>query len=178
MCIKNIYIIVCFCVALCPIWAEQESQGIIDLENELARLTDEISQRQQKITQLILESDLKGNESLYKYLFRESPKDIRETLVYVIMRKISEEDLKIKENDELHDLFNYIVNPKKHAKDYKLHLAEIFYSLDIPEFNTKDQSLRNDMPLSASLSEESKSFYVSYSSSLLRFLYLSRWLED
>ncbi|PXA02818.1 hypothetical protein DDZ13_15180 [Coraliomargarita sinensis] len=149
-----------------------------ETEEKLLQLTKEIRERQQKITEILMEHDLKNHASLYELILKESPKDYRETLVYMIARKIREEDLNVTKNEKILGLMNQIIDPSRHAKDYKLHMSEIFFTWELQGFQGKEQSLFNDMPLSMTLSEEAKSFYVSYNSSLMRFLYLSRWLEE
>jgi hypothetical protein len=165
-----------FCVALGANIACSE-ESISEAERKLLQLTKEIQEKQNQITEILIAQDLKGQASLFELVLKESPKDYRETLVYLIERKRSEEELSILENKQIFDLISKIMDPSSHSKDYKLHMAEIFFIRDIEEFSGREQDLRNDMPLSGTLSEEAKSFYISYTSSLMRYLYVSRWLE-
>lgn len=174
---KYIILIVISSLALSPIKASPDIR-ILELEQEIQRINDEINQRQHQIIQLLSEHELSDNVSLYKKLFKESPKDIREKLVFLIMKEVRDESINIKQKDGIHELLRSIINSEERSKDYKLRMAEIFFIWEIEGFTNTEQSLRSDVPLSGSLSEEAKSFYISYSSSLIRFLYLSRWLEE
>lgn len=176
---KLVSLLLFFCASLTGTQPVNSNCGESDsIEKELTRLTEEIHGKQQEIISLLKDRKLKASSSLYELVFKNSPPDIRESLAFLMMSKVKDEKLSIKENHDTHDLFRFILDPNDSAKHYKLRLADIFFFSDVPEFKGLEQGLYNDVPLGFSLSDESKSFYIMHSTSLMRFLYLNRWLED
>lgn len=153
------------------------SDDTLSKQEKVEQLVLEMGSKQKEILDLLREGELLENVSSYEKIFKTNVPNVRCAAVSILMSRISEDKIDVGSDEKIAELLKTIIESKDSYPEYKLWLAEICFVKKPIGFEGAEQSLSNETFLYDTVSDELKDQYITQQVSMIRYLYVNRWVN-
>ncbi|PXA02848.1 hypothetical protein DDZ13_15010 [Coraliomargarita sinensis] len=153
------------------------SENSLSKQDKVEQLVLEMKERENQILALLREGDLQENVSSYEKLFKMDMPNVRSAAVSILMSRISKDMIDVGSDQEIAELLKNIIESHDTHPEYKLWMAEICFVKKPIGFDGDEQSLSNMTFLYDTISEELKNQYITQQVSMIKYLYVNRWVN-